>query len=296
MVEPFAARLPIEEIKRIAAQLPKLSGDLLVSVDHDQYYPASNPRFPREGDTFECERSHTSLSWRLEEWFSAERSERAWAEYAERLQVLGLDPREYALPEDTMRTRHHKLGQLHPPVGETYVADSHLWGAIIAYKMFLDCGRPISVVHFDAHHDCGYVNYRGDNRDLAYQRAQQAPSCDDWILSGLHHGWINTVQIVYPDWLGSAEWQVHPPAIPPHLQPRVGVMVWSDYAQAKIAMPATRLYVRSSVMHPNWTNYDAAFIEQVGTHYFNLDQHFGCVGDQDCMQERPGLIAYERGS
>jgi hypothetical protein len=126
-------------------------------------------------------------------------------------------------------------------------ADSHAWAAIVC-RDFSKRHGPLSVINFDAHHDLGY----GDD-PLEKVELDQV-ECDNWVLFGLREGWIKDYTLVYPDWLGRAEWEG---VKRPHLKEwrkQISVTTWSEWLQKTelVEEPEAGFLCRSSAWIPPW--------------------------------------------
>jgi hypothetical protein len=264
-LEPYPYRLSWEEIQEASQVEPEASFDpLLVSVDYDFFVP-----LPEMGDfpDEEAEMLVAGCRWALEEWFSAQRSLNVFEESYSRIVALGHSPEEL-YPVDPSITFQWFAAQLHRlfDFQEVLIADSHLWGAYATSRLSNQCqGKPIEIINIDAHHDCGYFNYRGDTHQRSQSRALKNPSCDDWIQSSLAHDKAHSAQIIYPDWRGSFEWERIGNTLPPALLPRVTPKNWSGYLaeNQEVATPrkATLLLVRSATYVPPWGGHDQNFLD-----------------------------------
>jgi hypothetical protein len=122
------------------------------------------------------------------------------------LLAAGVDPREYAAAHKVAPKPHsfwstlEMLGYKLSRRTNICVADSHSYAA----NFFLTVNQynPVTLLHFDAHHDLGY---RG--KAVIDNLEQGRVACDDWHLALLHHC-PNVIRsrTVYPEWRGVDEW------------------------------------------------------------------------------------------
>jgi hypothetical protein len=81
--------------------------------------------------------------------------------------------------------------------------DSHDIAFFSAKWLSEDCGKPIHLIHFDAHHDLGYKSY--DN--IQDQIDEGKLESGSWLFHAVNLGYVGSVEIVYPDWKGMGEWK-----------------------------------------------------------------------------------------
>ena len=145
----------------------------ILSVDFDFFYPDSAP-----------------YDWGHSEHYSPLMANMLWHARCGNINLMsGEDALEsYAptVPEDFWA--RVLLNQ--PPA---YVADSHLsiWDVLEDQP-----GSSNTIVSFDAHHDCGYGDYRTlvDVAEITYV------DCGNWGLHGKLTGRIKSLQLHYPEW------------------------------------------------------------------------------------------------
>lgn len=92
-----------------------------------------------------------------------------------------------------------RLSSDHPPHIE--VADSHTYGA--SCFLNLDDDQPRELLHFDAHHDLGYGDFKQLDRDFKRQRAE----CGSWLYHVMRRCRRLTTRLVYPTWKGFEEFR-----------------------------------------------------------------------------------------
>jgi len=227
----------------------------LVSIDWDFFIPHGMYKpevyLPNVKDTMP---GLLVFDWQMSEARHPALEDAVWRNRAANFKRWGLDiVEETKLPlsvDDFMTELSFKLNDAVLPA---WKADSHAWAAIVARDFHNQYG-PLSVVNFDAHHDLGYENL--DPEKLA---------CDNWVLVGLENGHIQDYTLVYPDWLGKAEWRG---VKRPHLKrfsKRIRVTTWSEWAKADGILddPQAAFVCRSSSWTPPW-----------------LDQGFQDLGDE----------------
>lgn len=260
MAEPYPHRIPWEEIERAARRDAEvLPAAPLVSVDWDFFLPLPDlSHLPDE----RAELLAAGAGFYLEEWFSARRQAREWTELADRLRALGakpedlwsVEPRVAALDELRRRFRFRRA----------WVGDSHLWGACVAARKHAESGEPVELLSLDAHHDLGYLNYRGDDEERSRKRAWERPSCDDWIQAGLRHGAISRAEIVYPDWRDLDELGIASPTLPEEFEHRVSYRTFEAWRLSPAPLEhqeADLLVVRSSAYSHPFGEADRLFLE-----------------------------------
>lgn len=288
MPEPYRHRLSWSEHLRLAAGIavePE-APRTLVSVDWDFFLPGPNLGLISEPA---AEMLAPVAAFGLDEWYSAARQARIWSELAELAGLAGYDAAELFRPDQRLRpSRFAATLRRRFRFTAVSLADSHAWGAHAALAASRRAGLAIDLVSFDAHHDCGYFNYRGDNWDRSQARAAERPSCDDWVQAGLVHGAIRRATIVYPDWKGLRELQVHPWTLPGELVEAVSPTSWTAWlAQPPLSSEPTTaelLIVRSSSYSPPYGDNDKRFLELAGE---LAPGGYRCL---DC--ERPGGVSF----
>jgi hypothetical protein len=145
-------------------------------------------------------------------------------------------------------------------------SDSHAWAGILA-KDFAQLNGPLTVVNFDAHHDLGYTPDA-----LKAFKAHGHISCDNWALIGLHENYIDNYTIVYPDWLGTAEWSPGVKKLTKDFKDDIHITTWSKWHD-EIPEVEVMHFCRSSAWVPPWL--DAGFEK--------LHEEFGYAECLDCM-------------
>lgn len=284
MSEPFPYRLSWNEHERLAADAEPSDDapELLVSVDWDFFLPPPDlGSYPDEV----AEMLAPGVRWALDEWFSAQRQARLWRELKERVALAGYDIDELFATEGW--ADYQQLAQLLLQgfrFARCWVADSHAWGAHVALLSSRRAGGPVQLLSFDAHHDCGYHNYPGDNPERSQRRAAERPSCDDWVQASLVHGSISRATIVYPNWRGLGEWERLPPTLgEPHYW-RVDPISIDNWHPPHLPLKANLLLVRSSAYSPPFAGADQSFAELVQAL---------TGGDYTCLDcARPGGVSF----
>jgi hypothetical protein len=285
--EPYPHRHPVHELWQAAKglRIPADSPPILVSLDHDYRYPS--PDLTSWEGNPKAEYLTTALKWHVEEWWSQERALRAWREYADRLQAVGENPSDYAIQDSKAKQDFLNLRGLYPDNGPVYGGDSHLHSLVVAMALHLATGKRLRIHHYDAHHDCGYQNYPGDDAHQSQLRARKAPSCDDWIQAALWLGIAEDVTIIYPDWQGMVEWYHRPPTLTTAHRELVRAMpakTWFGMDRKPVS-GAVITYARSSSFMPPWTDYDQTYLETISAlnqGWINLDQSGLRVGSANC--------------
>lgn len=132
-----------------------------------------------------------------------------WYSRAGHFRALGLDlTEEFTIREDRGSVRPEDFvaelirlagGSLVAPVSW---ADSHLWGYLALKQAVEEADEPLTVLHFDAHHDLGYKLSQVER-----MRNQGKVDCGSWLLAALEQGLAEEVHVVYPDWRGLQEWE-----------------------------------------------------------------------------------------
>jgi len=201
--------------------------------------------------------------WQMSEARHPGLEDAVWRTRATNFKRWGLDIVEETRPtlsvDDFMTELSIKLDDAVLPA---WKADSHAWAAVVA-RDFHEHFGPLRVVNFDAHHDLGYDNL--DPEKLA---------CDNWALLGLENGHIQDYTLVYPDWLGKAEWEG---VKRPHLKKfskRIHVQTWSEWVMTSTMLddPQVAFLCRSSSWTPPWL--DPGFE--------NLGEEWGYASCLDC--------------
>jgi hypothetical protein len=262
------------QLKKAAKKIAlHTTSNVVVSLDHDFFYPASELKLPSDNVADE-QLYRSATDWSMEEWFSKERARSQWDEYASRLEVMGFDPIKLnkpsndPAPEVVIEYLKSKYN-----CSDLFIGDSHLWGLVLCMAVYQQTGMPVQLIHLDTHHDCGYINYIDDGEEKSKQRAKETPAADDWVFAGLEHGIIESVQIIYPNWRGYSEWnETNPPTVESYLIDKIDVLTyedatmefeWSESEDGKIPqdiIEATFLYVRSSAFVPSWGAADQEFL------------------------------------
>lgn len=132
-----------------------------------------------------------------------------WHSRGGHFRALGLDlTEEFGIREDRGSTRPEDFvaelqrlggGELAAP---TAWADSHQWAYAALRNVVEETGEPMTVLHFDAHHDLGYKQSQ-----IERMRRQGKVDCGCWLLAALEQGLAKEVHVVYPEWRGLNEWK-----------------------------------------------------------------------------------------
>lgn len=215
--------------------------------------------------------------WQMNESRSPVFEKLLWTSRAAQFQTWGLDIRALTEPKLTPLEFVTEIsvragGDMIP----AWKADSHGWGAIVT-RDFSSRFGPLNVVNFDAHHDLGYYE---NGKPLEDYKAKGTISCDNWALIGLHEGWIENYALVYPDWLGRAEWEGVKRTWLREYHKRITIMTWSEWLQEcdELEDPQTGFLCRSSAWVPPWL--DSQFAELV--------DEWGHVDCLDCTLQQSG--------
>ena len=154
-MEPFRYWMEHELVQELAAEPDSGAPgpSTVVSVDYDFFVPE-----PDLGTVPEeiAELLVAGVRWLLEEWFSRERALAAWEEHYDRIRVVGGDPDELVRADPSCPLEDFAAavnGRFR--FGDVFVADSHVWGSYVVARAARRAGRPVELVSFDAHHDCG---------------------------------------------------------------------------------------------------------------------------------------------
>jgi len=211
--------------------------------------------------------------WQMSETRSPAFEEILWRNRCANFKTHGLDIRKLTAPDldvaDFAQEVSSRFGDATPM---SFYGDSHSWAAIVA-RDFAKMHGPLDVVNFDAHHDLGYA----DGDALARFKETGDIHCDDWAAIGLEAGWIGNYTIVYPDWLGQAEWLNTRGGRTSKFRKRITTTTWSEW-HAMIEEPEVMYFCRSSSWVPPWL--DPGFHELV--------QEFGYADCLDCIYGQSG--------
>jgi len=263
--------------------------ELLLSIDWDFFFPL--PDLSLYPDQM-AEEMAVSTQFNIEEWFSKQRSDAAWESIRTALIAVGQDPDQLMAPaHPTQIEAFIDLIQQRFEIKEVSVADSHAWGTYAVSRAAARAGKTVEILSFDAHHDCGYINYLGDDLERSRRRAWSRPSCDDWIQSSLAHQTADFALIVYPEWRRRPEWMMHPVTLPEHLSARAAQTSLDHYRNTpgtSEKRPVSLLLVRSSAYVPTFAGHDTAFLQladrlaPAGFRCLDCDPPAGIsIGDQD---------------
>lgn len=84
----------------------------------------------------------------------------------------------------------------------TMYSDSHALAYLTARHISAIPGPRPKLLLFDAHCDLGY-----NPAKVQWEREQEKIDCGSWAYHVLRDGLVDSVEIVYPDWLGLEEWR-----------------------------------------------------------------------------------------
>jgi hypothetical protein len=151
-------------------------------------------------------------------------------------------------PATFVKTLNKKLkGQI--PEALLY-SDSHMMGYYAVKAAVNSVGRPIDIVHFDAHHDLGGYS-KGDHLYL---------NCASWLYLALKDDeLVRKVTVVYPDWrdwtgedfLGDDKLNRNRHLIP--YRDRLKRMTWSEWAmRGRLGTVEAINVARSGAWSPIW--------------------------------------------
>lgn len=231
-------------------------------------------------------RSPEIISPQLEEKSSLRKQHKRWLFQRRLYASLGLDieselairPERGCVPPAEFASL---LKERFPSDFPVWYCDSHVFGLAAVAKASRQVGGPVRVVHFDAHADLGYRT-RLKRVVVHRETRRKQAECGSWLYHALELGLASEALLVYPDWLGLAEWELIGAA--PHIRAlgdRVKVTTWSDWvAETTSAEEAAILLAsRSSVFSPPWL--DGSFL--------HLVELLG--GEQTCLDcaQRPAI-------
>lgn len=297
-------RLPWKDLEKSVEDIypASRSPHKLVSFDFDFFVSTPNANvWP------DPERVGAASDVLIEDWASSKQAAIVWKHSYEEMSKVGFAPEH--LVEPLLNPNKKYLKEVEEALKTNFVlskadiADSHVWGAYAALRASKAADQPIEIVHFDMHHDCGYVSYyRDDTPELARARAYLAPSCEDWLQVVLLRGICSHATIVYPDWDGG-DWEYHPPTLPDILLPRISKMTFSEWRernQKAKTEDVALLLARSSNFLPPWGGADKAFLDFAHQLVKDKINCLDCnppaglkVGESNACQPRPHPNDYE---
>jgi hypothetical protein len=249
-------RLSWPELERLTSNEPKSEVDLLLSFDFDFFTQRPNPNACPDPA-----RAGVARDVPIEEWFSNEDAKILWKQGYEAMKEAGLPPETLIAPlQEPMVSGARQALAKRFDIAEAAISDSHVWGAYMAMRTARACDRPIEIVNFDFHHDCGYIAYGDDTQELSRRRAYDAASYEDWLQTMLVRGVCSYATIVFPDWGG--DWAAEPPTLPLEYQGRVRRLLFSQWLDEvpSSTRAANLLLVRSPTWLPPWGGADEAFL------------------------------------
>ena len=135
-------------------------------------------------------------------------------------------------------------------------SESHLHGYKTICEIFDEnYEEPLSVIHFDAHHDLGYGSKERNEEGRLTEY-----DCSNWLLAALEQGMVSDLTVVYPDWRGRYEIESDNLA---HLEYyNIQFTTWTEWKektqQTKLDVSAIHL-ARSGAWVPPW--FDKEFEE-----------------------------------
>lgn len=151
------------------------------------------------------------------------------------------------------------------------IADSHAAG----YSALRYASEPVSVVHFDAHHDLGYSG-------VYAQKKRGETDCAAWLWHGLDRGLVKDVLVVYPNWRDTEEWaallkQRHMR----RFRKRVSCCTWDEWKAMERSLADTEVInvARSGAWAPPWFDKDFASLVDM--------LRFGEMTCMDCQYDAP---------
>ena len=245
----------------------------LVTIDYDFFirHGMYDEILMPDGETIPGE---LVFDWQMSEQRNPLVDDAIWRVRVHNFKKAGLDIREMTKPELSFPDFADKVGvRMGDVTPMCFYSDSHGWAGLLA-RDFSGHYGPLNVVNFDAHHDLGY-----DDDVLARNEKTGNIHCDDWAVIGLAQGWIENYTVVYPDWLGRAEWN-HSPNVTRargNFKGKIHATTWSKW-RGRLPQVEVMHFCRSSAWVPPW--YDEGFVE--------LRNEFGYADCLDCTLGQSG--------
>jgi len=229
----------------------------LVSIDWD-FFPWNGLK-SKKHHTFNLNGQKAGY-WQLFDWGHNERMrsdflEIMWKERKEHWMSLGLNfenefnirtDRGCTNPKTFVKTLKKKLNIAEPDV---HHSDSHSFAYFVARNCHEYNIQPIRVIHFGAHHDLGYHD------DRVYKEIEEGIlDCGSWLFHAINNGYVDEVDLVYPNWRGKGEWNDWKDET--HIQSianKINVYTWNEWkVLPDTALVENIIIARSSHWTPPW--------------------------------------------
>lgn len=224
------------------------------------------------------------FDWTHNERHGAEMSALLWASRWAAIASRGLDPVALAGFKGPRPAEFaaRLAGRADASVATLLLADSHKSGVVAASMARDAAGGCPSVLHFDAHHDCGY-----DLAEVRRQSRRGEADCASWLYHAARLKVVGDLTVVYPDWRADEEMPVRYPG-------RVRRLRWSEWLAeggAERVRVDVAVLARSGAWSPPW--YDAHYLELASalrparTVCLDCAGAEGCGGGFDACRARP---------
>lgn len=207
-----------------------------------------DPRRPLDGGAARRVYALQLFDWGHDEFWNPALLEFVWRARREAFERLGLDPRVVAgyrglAPVAFLEAVLARFDVSRAPL---LYADSHCRG----FEALRHARPGARVVHFDAHHDCGYVAE-------ALEREAEAgvADCGSWLHHAARVGLVDDLEVVYPEWRGPEQ---APPVAPP--ASRFSRTTWAEWSEREAPLVKARVdavfLARSGSWTPPWFDGD----------------------------------------